>query len=64
MQLACRTQLRRAFEQDEIHVHYQPKFHLRTGSLQGVEALLRCRNFRAWLLAMSGSWHQSGLTWI
>lgn len=123
MQLAYRTQLRRAFEQDEIHVHYQPKFHLRTGSLHGVEALLRwrtatgtsippanfvpmleetgliarvgtwlfaraaedtgywhscgvdvvrvainvsplqlrCRNFRAWLLAMSGSWHQSGI---
>lgn len=35
------TRLSLALQQDEFRLHYQPKVHLRTGAVVGVEALLR-----------------------
>lgn len=49
MQSMLKKQLQRAFQLGELEVHYQPKFHLATGGLHGVEALLRWRT-------VSGQW--------
>jgi diguanylate cyclase (GGDEF)-like protein/PAS domain S-box-containing protein len=39
--LMLKSKLRRAFERDELRLHYQPKYRVTTGRLEGAEALLR-----------------------
>ncbi|WP_341959956.1 EAL domain-containing protein [Pseudomonas sp. RC10] len=39
--LHVQTELRQAFEQKELQVHYQPQIELKTGAVIGAEALLR-----------------------
>ena len=39
--LSLENDLRRALERQEFALHYQPKFHLGTGQVSGVEALMR-----------------------
>jgi diguanylate cyclase (GGDEF)-like protein len=39
--LALIGELRYAIESEELLLHYQPKVHLRTGDIQGLEALVR-----------------------
>lgn len=71
MNAALRQQLQGALERRELKVHYQPKFHLATGELQGVEALLRWRTGGAWIgpgdfvpvLEQTGMINQVGL-WL
>lgn len=42
--LLIETQLRRAIENEELHLCYQPKMDLHTGQVVGAEALLRWRS--------------------
>ena len=39
--LKLKSKLRRAFERDELRLHYQPKYRISDGRLSGAEALIR-----------------------
>ena len=48
--LSLAVDLRKAIAEDELVLHYQPKYSLRTGNLEGVEALVRWRHPRRGLI--------------
>jgi diguanylate cyclase (GGDEF)-like protein/PAS domain S-box-containing protein len=39
--LMLKNKLRRAFERNELRLHYQPKYDVKTGRIEGAEALVR-----------------------
>lgn len=39
--LMLKSKLRRAFEREELRLHYQPKYNVKTGQIEGAEALVR-----------------------
>jgi diguanylate cyclase (GGDEF)-like protein/PAS domain S-box-containing protein len=39
--LMLKSKLRRAFEREELRLHYQPKYNVQTGQIEGAEALVR-----------------------
>lgn len=43
--------LRRALEKEELRIHYQPQIDARTGSVMGVEALLRWQHSEAGMIS-------------
>lgn len=54
MRLETTERLRRAIQDGEVIVHYQPQVSLRTGAVTGVEALARWRHPEAGLVPPSG----------
>jgi diguanylate cyclase (GGDEF)-like protein/PAS domain S-box-containing protein len=44
LRLALAGELRQAIEQGQLVLHYQPKIHLKTGHIDGVEALVRWKH--------------------
>jgi diguanylate cyclase (GGDEF)-like protein/PAS domain S-box-containing protein len=49
--LQLNTDLRRALERGEFRLHYQPKVHLATGEMTGMEALLRWQHAQRGMVA-------------
>lgn len=50
-QLSLESELKRAIEQNELLLVYQPKFHLQSGRIAGAEALVRWRHPRRGLVS-------------
>ena len=52
--LVCEQQLRDSFINEALTLHYQPQWHLRDGSLAGLEVLVRCRDDQQGLILPEG----------